>query len=82
MKYTELSETVELMQSTDYKDRFKAEYYQLDIRITKLEAVITKAYNGEFKFTCPIGMLTEQLAFMKAYKALLITRATEEEIIL
>lgn len=82
MKYTELSETVELMQSADYKDRFKAEYYQLNIRITKLEAVITKARNGEFKFTCPIGMLEEQLTFMKAYRELLHIRADTEEIIL
>lgn len=78
MKYTELSDTIELMQSADYKDRFKAEYYQLDIRITKLEAVITKAYNGEIRFT----LLTEQLAFMKAYKELLISRAEAEEILL
>jgi hypothetical protein len=82
MKYTELSDTVDLMQSADYKDRFKAEFYQLDIRITKLEAVITRERNGEIKFTCPVGMLQEQLAFMKAYKALLITRAEAEEIIL
>lgn len=82
MKYTELSDTIELMQSADYKDRFKAEYYQLDIRITKLEAVITRASNGDFKPTCPVGMLQEQLHFMKAYKALLTSRADTEEIIL
>lgn len=27
----ELKDTIELMQSTDYKDRFKAEYWQRDI---------------------------------------------------
>ena len=33
---TELKDTVELMQSEDYKKRFKAEYYQLEIRLDKL----------------------------------------------
>ena len=28
----ELNETIEMMQSADYKERFKAEYYQLKIR--------------------------------------------------
>lgn len=32
----ELKDTIELMNSSDYKDRFKAEYYQLKIRYTKL----------------------------------------------
>ena len=82
MKYTELRDTVELMQSSDYKERFRAEYYQLDIRITKLEAVIIKKRNGEINFTCPVGMLQEQLSFMKAYKSLLISRADMEEITL
>lgn len=30
----ELKDTIELMNSSDYKDRFKAEYYQLKIRYT------------------------------------------------
>lgn len=34
----ELKDTIELMNSSDYKDRFKAEYYQLKIRYTKLHA--------------------------------------------
>lgn len=33
----ELKDTIELMNSSDYKDRFKAEYYQLKIRYTKLD---------------------------------------------
>ena len=35
-----LSETVEMMNSTDYKDRFKAEYYQLAIRYKGLKAML------------------------------------------
>lgn len=29
----ELKDTIELMNSSDYKDRFKAEYYQLKVSI-------------------------------------------------
>ena len=36
----ELKDTIELMNSSDYKDRFKAEYYQLKIRYTKLHAML------------------------------------------
>ena len=32
----ELKDTIDLMQSKDYKERFKAEYYQLKIRREKL----------------------------------------------
>ena len=31
-----LIETVEMMKSTDYKERFRAEYFQLKIRIESL----------------------------------------------
>lgn len=34
----ELKDTIELMQSSDYKDRFKAEYYQLADRYKKTES--------------------------------------------
>ena len=33
----ELKETVDLMNSSDYKERFKAEYLQLEIRTKKLK---------------------------------------------
>ena len=32
----ELKDTIDLMTSEDYKDRFKAEYYQTKIRYDKL----------------------------------------------
>ena len=37
-----LQNTVNLMTSADYKDRFKAEYWQLKIRYEKLKAFNTK----------------------------------------
>ena len=33
----ELKDTIKLMESNDYKDRFKAEYYQVKIRREKLQ---------------------------------------------
>lgn len=42
----ELKDTIELMNSSDYKDRFKAEYYQLKIRYTKLHAMLVKLEAG------------------------------------
>lgn len=41
----ELKETVELMLSNDYKERFKAEYYQLKIRIDRLDNMLSKMEN-------------------------------------
>lgn len=38
----ELNETVELMNSADYKDRFKGEYFQVKIRHDKLKAMCDK----------------------------------------
>ena len=42
----ELQDTIELMKSSDFKDRFKAEYYQLDIRIKKLSDMLDKYKAG------------------------------------
>lgn len=84
MVYTELKETTDLMLSEDYKERFKAEFYQLNIRITKLEIIIRKFRNNElnFKLTCPIGLLEEQLRAMRFYQNILYVRAEEENITL
>lgn len=51
----ELNETVELMNSADYKDRFIAEYFQVKIRHDKLKAMCDKWDEGKlsFKPTCP-----------------------------
>lgn len=44
----ELKDTVTLMVSSDYKERFKAEYYQLKIRLEKLKCMLQKWDNGKF----------------------------------
>lgn len=38
----ELKDTIDLMTSEDYKDRFKAEYYQTKIRYDKLHKMLVK----------------------------------------
>lgn len=47
---TNLNETIEMMNSTDFKERFRAEYYQLEIRTTGLKKMMTQYKNGELKF--------------------------------
>lgn len=78
----ELKDTIKLMQSSDYKDRFKAEYYQLEIRYYKLRNVIHKYEFGEldFELSCPIEMLKEQSDFMERYLRILELRAEIEGI--
>lgn len=63
----ELNETVELMNSADYKDRFKAEYFQVKIRHDKLKAMCDKWGEGKlnFKPTCPREIYDLQLDSMK-----------------
>ena len=78
----ELKDTVEMMISDDYKKRFVAEYAQLKIRYNKLYAVLEKyaADKLDFKPTCPIEILYEQLDHMEAYLSVLETRAKYEGI--
>ena len=78
----ELKDTVEMMGSDDYKERFVAEYAQLKIRYDKLYAVLEKyaADKLDFKPTCPIEILYEQLDHMEAYLNILKIRAKYEDI--
>lgn len=78
----ELLDTIDLMKSSDYKDRFKAEYYQLKIRIDKLSDVLDKYDRGTLEFTptCGIEILTIQYESMKAYLCTLKERARIEKI--
>ena len=47
----ELERLIELMKSEDYKDRFRAEYYQLEDRIDKLANMLEKYKDGTLNFT-------------------------------
>ena len=79
-----LSETVEMMNSTDYKDRFKAEYNQLAIRYKGLNAMLDKWDNGTLQFepTCPRSTYNMQIKAMADYLAVLEARAVMENIVL
>lgn len=78
----ELKDTITLMNSSDYRDRFKAEYYQLYIRAAKLSALLEKHRNGElnFQLSCPYDLLAVQLVYMQNYLDLLKSRAQIEGI--
>ena len=78
----ELKDTITLMQSNDYTERFIAEYLQLRIRKEKLEIFITKYKRNELSFTpdCSVAMLEAQLAIMIGYMNILENRARIEEI--
>lgn len=77
-----LEDTIELMNSDDYKDRFKAEYYQTKIRYKKLHVMLIKAEAKTLSFTpsCSISLLKEQKRCMGEYLHALEVRAEIEMI--
>lgn len=77
-----LNETVEMMNSSDFKERTKAEYYQLKIRKEKLEDMLEKYRNGTLEFTpnCSYDLLHTQLVYMECYMNVLEERAKVENI--
>lgn len=78
----ELLDTIELMSSNDYKDRFKAEYYQTKIRYDKLHEMIIKydANTLNFEPKCSIEILKKQASYMGNYLYMLEVRAEIEGI--
>ena len=78
----ELERIIELMKSEDYKDRFKAEYYQLEDRATKLGNMLEKYKAGTLNFTpsCSYELLNSQLKAMNEYLKYLMIRAEIEGI--
>lgn len=81
-KNMELRDTIEMMNSSDYKERFKAEYYQVAIRYQKLKAMLEKWDRGELQFTptCPRSTYNMQIKAMTDYIAVLEARAVMEGI--
>ena len=78
----ELKDTIDLMLSSDYGDRFVAEYQQTKIRYEKLHAILRKYYAGklEFPLDSPVWLLEHQLGTMRAYLDILEARSKEEKI--
>ncbi len=80
IKPMDLFDTIELMSSDDYKDRFKAEYYQLQIRYERLKAMVDHWDTLNFKPTCDRKLYRIQLDAMQAYLQVLKRRAKIEGI--
>ena len=84
----ELKETVELMNSENYKERFIAEYHQVKIRYEKLKnfcnkiEVETMLGKEVTKHDCPLELLREQQKYMGLYLSVLEKRALIENIVL
>ena len=77
-----LTETVEMMNSADYKERFRAEYLQLKIRMDGLSTMLDKYKAGTLNFTpsCSYDLLNSQLRVMTQYAMTLEERARIENI--
>lgn len=78
----ELKDTINMMTSSDYKDRFRAEYMQTKIRYDKLHKMIIKyeAKTLDFRPSCSIDLLKEQKKNMGGYLYCLELRAEIEGI--
>ncbi len=77
-----LNDTIEMMTRADYKERFKAEYYQLANRYEGLRKMLDKWDNGSLEFTptCPRSTYNMQITAMTDYLAVLEARAVMEGI--
>lgn len=77
-----LSQTSIMMNSSDYKERFRAEYFQLKIRMNGLSAMLKKYREGTLNFTpsCSYDLLNGQFKAMDLYASYLEERAVIENI--
>lgn len=78
----ELCRTIAMMVSKDYKERFKAEVYQVNERIFRLIALLDAWDSGKLGFepTCPKELLRRQLGAMVEYRCVMLERAELEGI--
>lgn len=89
----ELKETMKLMTSADYRERFAAEYWQAKIRYEKLKAFNTKIEAAQLVdrseiesnlkepiHDCPAEILKEQQHVLGEYLHILEIRAVIENI--
>lgn len=76
----ELKDTIEMMQSEDFRERFKAEYWQTKIRYQKLHDMTIKYEAGTLNFTpkCSLELLLHQKSMMGQYLHDLEVRAQIE----
>lgn len=77
-----LLDTINMMNSSDFKERFKAEYFQLKLRLEGLNNMLVKYKSGElnFKPVCSYELLENQAMVMGNYLLILEERAKLENI--
>ena len=77
-----LKETTEMMVNPDYKERFKAEYYQLMLRFRGLQSMLINCENDTYSFEPSWSRSTYniQIDAMASYLAILEARAVMEGI--
>ena len=77
-----LLDTKEMMCSSDFKERFRAEYFQLKLRLEGLEKMLVGYKNGTLTFTpiCSYDLLNSQARIMKVYLEILEERALLESV--
>lgn len=82
----ELKDTIDMMASEDYRERFRGEYCQLEIRARKLLAFIRRCEDAriegkeEPKHDCPLSLLRAQFDAMAEYLNILRKRALIENV--
>lgn len=82
VKNEALAKTCESMVSSDYKERFKAEYIQLKNRFDGLKKMLDAWDDKKLSFvpTCPRDLYGEQVTDMELYLRVLERRAKLEDI--
>lgn len=82
IKNPTLANTCKLMVSPDYRDRFTAEYYQLENRFVNLLKMINDWDNNNLSFTptCEKSIYNKQIKAMADYIEILIQRASIENV--
>lgn len=82
----DLKNTVNMMLSEDYKDRFTAEYFQTFARYMRLKRFCNKIEAAQIKnvpepeHDCPLPLLREQQRAMGEYLKILELRAEIENV--
>lgn len=79
---TELKDVIMGVTSSDYKERFRAEYCETKIRYLKLHDMIVKYEAGvlDFKPSCSLELLKRQAKAMGEYLFILELRGRIEKI--
>ena len=81
-----LNQTIDMMRSEDYRDRFRAEYWQLKIRHDRLRDLLTATRAAELMgeqlppMGSPLSVMRDQCRTMEQYLNVLKLRAACENI--